>query len=394
MKRIVPLAACAAFCVHAHAQSSVTLYGIIDEGINYNSNLQGGRAFGLESAVMQGSRWGFRGSEDLGGGLKAIFTLENGFDNNTGKAGQGGLLFGRQAFVGLSHDRWGTLTFGRQYDVNADFVGPLEAASQWSGNIGAHLGDMDNLNDAYRTDNALKYRSPEFGGFSFGAMYSFGGVPGSVGRDQEWSVAARYASGPLTVAAGYNNVRNPNLAVFGNSLNAAQAAQTDNASAYPSFNGFLSANTWQVASVGANYTIGASTFGVVYSNIAFLSLGNTANGPNPSGYAGSVHFNIVEANYRYRFTPALSAGVAYVYTNRSRISSASGDNSGATYHQAMASVDYAFSARTDVYLLGIFQQASGTDSLDLPAVASITNQPGPSSSDRQAVIRIGMRHRF
>jgi len=394
MKRIVPFAACAAFCLNAHAQSSVTLYGIIDEGINYNSNIKGGHTFGLQGAVMQGSRWGLRGAEDLGNGLQAIFTLESGFDNNTGKLGQGGLLFGRQAFVGLSDRAWGTLTLGRQYDVNADFVGPLEAASRWSGNIGAHPADMDNLNDAWRINNSVKYTSPVYRGFSFGALYGFGGVSGSVGRNQAWSAAARYASGPLTIAAGYLNVRNPNISVFGNSASADEAALASNTSAYPSISGFMSANTWQVASVGANYRIGGSTFGLVYSNIAFLSLGNTANGPNPSGYTGSVHFNTIEGSYQYRFTPALSAGVAYVYTNRSRITSASGVNAGASYHQVMASVDYALSTRSDVYLLGVFQQASGTDSLDLPSVASITNQPGASSSNRQAIVRVGFRQRF
>ncbi|PLZ02848.1 porin [Burkholderia sp. WAC0059] len=393
MKRIVPLAACAAFSLHAQAQSSVTLYGIIDEGINYNSNMEGGRSYGLESAVMQGSRWGFRGDEDLGNGLHAIFTLENGFDNNTGKSDQNGALFGRQAFVGLSKKSWGALTFGRQYDVNADFVGPLEAASQWAGNIGAHLGDMDNLNDAWRINNSVKYTSAVYHGLSFGALYGLGGVPGSVGRNQAWSVALRYAQGPLVLAAGYNNVRNPNVSVFGNEIPAAQAAETEN-STYPSFSGFMSARTWQVASVGGNYTFGASTVGLVYSNIAFQSLGDTSSGPDPSGYEGSVHFSTIEGSYRYQFTPSLLVGIAYVYTNRSRISSSTGVNPGATYQQAMAAIDYSLSTRTDVYLLGVFQQASGTDSLDLPAVASITNQAEPSSSDRQTVIRIGIRHRF
>ena len=98
-----------------YAQSSVTLYGIIDEGVNYNSNANGNRLYNLSSGVFQGSRWGLRGKEDLGGGLGAIFVLENGFDVNTGRLGQGGLLFGRQAYVGISSP-YGTVTFGRQYD--------------------------------------------------------------------------------------------------------------------------------------------------------------------------------------------------------------------------------------------------------------------------------------
>ncbi|MEA3082433.1 MAG: hypothetical protein QOC89_130, partial [Paraburkholderia sp.] len=91
----------------AHAQGSVTLYGIIDEGLNYISNRGGGKVFSTTSGVIQGSRWGVRGVEDLGGGLKATFMLENGFDASTGKLGQGGLEFGRQAWVGLSSARLG-----------------------------------------------------------------------------------------------------------------------------------------------------------------------------------------------------------------------------------------------------------------------------------------------
>jgi predicted porin len=99
-------AVCSTIGGAAHAQSSVTLYGIIDEGINYNSNMKGGRSYALQSGVMQGSRWGLRGAEDLGGGLRATFVLENGFDLNSDKASQGGLLFGRQAYVGFAEPVW------------------------------------------------------------------------------------------------------------------------------------------------------------------------------------------------------------------------------------------------------------------------------------------------
>src|SRR5471030_3382439 len=107
-KTYLALTAMGAFSV-AHAQSSVTLYGIIDEGINYASNSGGHTLYNLSSGVLQGSRFGLRGKEDLGSGLSAVFVLENGFDVNTGKLGQGGLMFGRQAWTGLSSDQ-GTLT--------------------------------------------------------------------------------------------------------------------------------------------------------------------------------------------------------------------------------------------------------------------------------------------
>src|ERR1700748_2322615 len=99
----------------AQAQSSVTLYGLIDAGVTYVNSTKtanGGHSLIAEqdgaTAGLSGSRWGMRGNEDLGGGLAAIFVLESGFSYNNGTSGQGGALFGRQAFVGLSSTQYGT----------------------------------------------------------------------------------------------------------------------------------------------------------------------------------------------------------------------------------------------------------------------------------------------
>jgi predicted porin len=391
-KKIIFGAACMTLSGLASAQNSVTLYGVIDEGLNLNTNMNGSHSYAMQSGVLSGSRWGLKGVEDLGGGLKAIFTLENGFDPSNGKLGQGGLEFGRQAFVGLSSG-WGTVTLGRQYDLNVDFVGPLEAASQWAGNIGAHPADLDNLNNANRTNNAVKFKSVSYGGFSFGGMYSLGGVAGDVTRNQIWSLGAGYASGPLIVGVGYINARNPNVSFFGNSTSGTPSATVAN-SVYPVFSGYLSAHTYQAISAGAAYNIGALTIGGVYSNIAFKGLGDTSSGPNPSGYSGNATFNSAELNLKYQLTPALLLGAAYSYTDGSSVTTATGRNEGATYHQGEIGVDYFLSKRTDVYFIGVFQKASGTDSRNREAVASINNQSSPSSNDHQAVIRVGLRHKF
>ena len=108
----------------AHAQSSVTLYGIIDEAIRFDNHqtTSGGKLFTMGSGgELSGSRWGLQGTEDLGGGLKAIFQLENGFTPNTGVTQQstpsGAVrLFGRTAMVGLVSP-FGTVTLGRQYTL-------------------------------------------------------------------------------------------------------------------------------------------------------------------------------------------------------------------------------------------------------------------------------------
>jgi len=138
------------FATAANAQSSVTLYGLIDAGFTYvnneaASNVAKGSAaaFRLSSGNINGSRWGLRGTEDLGGGMKAIFTLESGFSMGDGSALQGGREFGRQAYAGISTAQFGTVTLGRQYDSVVDYLAPMTATGSWGGTYFAHPFDND-----------------------------------------------------------------------------------------------------------------------------------------------------------------------------------------------------------------------------------------------------------
>ncbi|MFM0028453.1 porin [Paraburkholderia madseniana] len=376
----------------AYGQGSVTLYGIIDEGFNYNSNADGHRLYNLSSGVLQGSRWGLRGKEDLGGGLATVFVLESGFDVNTGKLGQGGLLFGRQAYVGLSSP-YGTATAGRQYDSVVDYLGQFEVGDQWGGYIAAHPSDNDNFNNTNRTNNAIKYTSPSLAGFTFGGVYALGGVAGSVGRNQIWSLGAGYTNGPLAAGVGYLNVRNPNTSFYGAGGTVAPVTggvPGSNFGASPVISGYASARSLQVIGTGAAYTFGAATFGATYSNTQFRNLGDRTSGPVPAGgIAGTATFNNVEVNFKYQITPAWLAGAAYVYTKNN----GANGSSGAKYNQGSVGTDYFLSKRTDVYLVVTYQKASGTDSTGKEAVASI-NQLTPSTSNHQAAVRIAIRHKF
>ncbi|HLX01286.1 MAG TPA: porin, partial [Trinickia sp.] len=143
----------------AHAQSSVTLYGTIDTSLTYvhnaakNSQGQSQNLWALGNASdgdLSGTRWGLKGAEDLGGGLKAIFQLENGFNPSTGQLGQGGREFGRQAFVGLDSDKFGTFTLGRQYDPLVDMVQGI-TNDNYFGSVFATVGDVDNYDNSSRT---------------------------------------------------------------------------------------------------------------------------------------------------------------------------------------------------------------------------------------------------
>jgi len=389
-KSLLALAALGAFSGVAHAQSSVTLYGVVDEGFSWTSNAGGKRLYSLTSGNLSGSRWGLRGTEDLGGRLKAIFTLENGFNVNNGNALQGDRLFGRQAFVGLSSEDFGAVTLGRQYDAVVDYVGQFASSNQWAGYIGAHPGDLDNFNNSQRTNNSIKYTSVDYAGLTFGGLYSLGGIAGKPGQNQIWSVGAKYANGPLALGAGYLNARDPNAGFYGGNTATVSPTQPNlfPATASPVYSGYLSAHTLQIIGAGGSYTFGAATVGATYSNTKFMKIGHDYTAPTALD-GKTATFHNAEVNFRYRLTPALLMGVAYDYTRSNKV----GGQDRAVYHQGSIGADYLLSKRTDLYLVGTYQKASGTDSTGKSAVAAISGV-SPSSKNHQSSVRIGMRHRF
>ena len=377
--RLVISALLATFSLGARAQSSVTLYGTIDDGVNYVNNQGGGRAIQMVSGTLLGNRFGFRGSEDLGGGLNTIFTLENGYDSNTGKLGQGGLLFGRQAFVGLSGN-FGTVTLGRQYDeMSGEYLGLLEAGDTFAGYLGAHAADVDNLNDTFRINNSIKYRSPDYHGFSMSALYGFGGVAGDFAANSAVSVGLRYQQGGLVFDAAYEKVNNPGVAVYGATSNPSPDQSFATALPTPIWGGYQSAEKLQIYGAGAGYTLGNATLRFVYTNTRFEEITETLHTP----YLGQAVFQNYEANVQYQFTPAVNVGVSYTYT----------DAPGAKYQQINFGAQYFLSKRTTVYAIAVYQHASGIDSYGQPAVAQI-NEVAPSSTPNQFLVRAGLLFKF
>lgn len=212
-------------------QSNVTIYGIYDTGVEYVSNIAAGQGPAFTGSGPTGSVWrmptntgtfgsriGFRGTEDLGGGLSAIFTLENGFAPDTGVLLQGGRLFGRQAFVGLASKEWGQVTFGRQWSMT--FWGALDTDLLGSNAFGS--GSLDNYFPNAREDNSIGYRG-KFGGLQVGATYSLGrdAVNGPTGPNpaatncagesatdkkacRAWSAMAKYDADSWGVSAIYD----------------------------------------------------------------------------------------------------------------------------------------------------------------------------------------------
>jgi predicted porin len=382
--KLLVLASLACIPGFAHAQSSVTLYGLIDVGVLYANNTGGHSVWQMSSGNINGSRWGLRGTEDLGGGYGALFVIESGYNLGNGRLGQGGDLFGRQAYVGFTSKDIGSFTLGRMYDSITDYPGPFEAANQWSPYFGAHPGDLDNVNGTNRINNAIKFKSVSFGGFTFGGLYSLGGVAGQSGRNQIYSVGAAYSQGPLALGVGYLNVRNPNFSLYGN--NASSSTTATNVT-NRIFSGYASAKTQQVIAAGGSYTIGAATLGATYSYTQFRNIGAEAGVATPAAnVGGTANFHNAEANFKYQITPSWLVAAAYDYTKGYGLNDA-------TYHQGVLGTVYLFSKRTDVYADVMYQHASGTDSTGQRAVANM-NGLTPSTTQNQLLGIVGMRHRF
>ena len=150
--------------------ANVTIYGLLDLNLARESAGDKERV-GVDHGELNGSRLGFKGSEALGGDLKAIFTIESGFDPSTGTAEQGGRLFGRQSFVGLESASWGRLTLGRQYSPAFVALDPFDATGSAARSVGLLTRKTGGVKPAYETrfDNMVKYRSPKLAGFELDA---------------------------------------------------------------------------------------------------------------------------------------------------------------------------------------------------------------------------------
>ena len=186
----------------AHAQSSVSVYGIVDAAIVRETGGASGAITKVTSGAASASRIGFRGSEDLGGGLSAIFTLETGTRIDTGDVDAAGTIFNRQAFVGLK-GRFGTVAMGRQFTpyhtMMVNVVDPF--GTSYAGRAGNLFPDSGTN---VRTSNTITYTMPRTRGIDMELAYSPGEQSNS-SAGRQFGGAIGYAAGPLTVRIAYNN---------------------------------------------------------------------------------------------------------------------------------------------------------------------------------------------
>lgn len=198
-KSLLALAVLGAFAGAASAQTSVTIYGVIDASVQYKDvgGTTGGETWSQSSGQMSGSRLGFRGTEDLGGGLSGIFTLENGFNVDTGEQGQS-RLFGRQAWVGLQGG-FGSVRVGRIQTVAygaSVAVDPFGAANS-HGSQRMFASGAYNSDPFLRANNTLSYSTANYSGFTGTAAYSFGEKQDAFSANRTTQLGVSYVNGPI-----------------------------------------------------------------------------------------------------------------------------------------------------------------------------------------------------
>lgn len=358
------------------AQSSVTLYGVLDAGLTYASNVATsagrGRVLSLSDGPPQANRWGLKGSEDLGGGLKAIFQLESGFNIATGASQQGSREFGRQAFMGLTSNNWGSFTMGRQYDPVAEFLGPLTANGTYGGAFFSHIFDNDNTDYNRRADNSVKFRSVAYSGVVVEGLYGFSNQPGAFDTNRTYSLAASYTNGAISFAGAYQQINN-------------SGANSDGAISSSADSAFVSSRQ-RVFGFGGTYTVGSLKAGAMWSRTVYNDITSGAI------IANYLRLDNFEVNARYNFTPSLYVGGGYTFTN-GRESNGGGNSTSPKWHQVNLIVDYSLSKRTDVFALAAFQKAAGDATFASIYYAGTSPVSAPGTA-KEFAARIGIRHTF
>ncbi|WP_423196426.1 MULTISPECIES: porin [unclassified Cupriavidus] len=367
--KLIPVAAAAMLSTGAIAQSSVTLYGVLDAGIEYKTGVgkgsRGGAEVRMMSGGMSGSRWGLRGMEDLGRGLKGVFVLESGFNIDDGKSAQASRLFGRKAYVGLAGN-FGEVTLGRQetpfYAFGLRFDPMALANYSLATQDGAFAG---------RADNAIKYVGT-FSGLTVNALYSFGAntggggfgeVPGQSKIGAETSLGLTYATGPLAVGVVFDqtNVGAPN----GTYADLQRSADMKT----------------RRAAVGASYAFGPAK---AFAGYRWAKAYDFAVLPGTDGKNSS---NLYWLGLGYQILPAFSmTGAAYYQDVR---------GSGADPWTFVVSADYAFSKRTDVYWNMSYAANKNGSSMGVGASGIGGSGYGTAAVGKnQFGTVIGLRHKF
>jgi predicted porin len=328
-KSLLALAVLATVASTASAQTNVTLYGMVDAGIDYDTSKNpGGAKWALQSGQQSSSRIGFKGSEDLGNGMTANFVLENGFqlDDGTLKYPVNATtprLFGRQAWVSLD-GAFGSIKLGRQYSAMFFALGAIDpfgvATSANAQNVfGFGLDAMDPIS---RSDNTISYTTPTVAGFNALGGYKFGENAGAFNTGSSKFVGVTYANGPLLAVASFQSTDNVSFGAATTALGAIVA---------PSGLGAVANTTGALVKtgvVGATYDFGVAKVALAY-------------GGTKATAAGDVNMH----NYLVGFTAPAGTGSVLGSWLRNDIT----DISGAVTNMYSLGYKYPLSKRTGLY---------------------------------------------
>jgi predicted porin len=343
------LTAVGSSAVHAQSQSNVTVYGVLDEYLGYTRAEGKPSNKSVDSGGFMASRLGFRGSEDLGGGLKANFLLEHGLAVDTGAQSDSTRFFNRAAWIGLSSSL-GELRAGRQNTPQFFMLGSFDAFG------GATYGSLLNNVTGYvpRFDNTIHYISPEWSGFKFQAGLSLGEKAGSSSDLNTYLFGAEYKSGRFYLGANHARQK--------------------------SFDGSF---TIDASFLGGNFDYGS---GKIY--VGFFS------GDTPGSNAGNATTAPVKGRSTrawslsadYRFTPELSLGALVGASNDT--TAANGDA-----NQVSFIGKYSLSARTLIYGVGTRLSNKNAANFSLGAAGPITRNTPVAGGDADG-LQVGVRHLF
>jgi predicted porin len=268
------------------AQSNVTIYGIVDVTTRHATNATPAWKNIVADGAFTGSRLGFKGTEDLGDGAKALFSLEGGFDPSTGTSLQStaapgdygqaatpaGRFFGREALVGLSHPVYGTVTLGRQYTLAHQMSGRFQPLA--NPNLDPIV--VFSVHHIARQDNMVKYMN-QIGPVGFGAS-----VTASEGNGKAWAASGSYTAGPFDFVAYIERMHNAANTETRNIYGAGGSyAVTDSLKGFAGYmlrTQAVSARQNRVATVGANYSLGTWVFTPIYMRDSQNAFATTAEG--------------------------------------------------------------------------------------------------------------------
>ncbi|GJG95471.1 porin [Cupriavidus pauculus] len=336
----------------AAAQSSVTLYGLVDSGVEYVSHAgaNGSSVVKMTSGGKNTSRWGLRGAEDLGGGMKAIFTLESGIAVDTGKLDTDNTLFDRRAWVGLQDKKLGSIRMGRDFTTTYDFMLPFDPMGyapnySWATSSTATGGRKDGMFS--RSANIVRYDG-QFGPVKVGGTMSFGEVPGSFKSSSKYDLGLGYDAGKFSAAVTWDRQ-------MGAGTSTTPADSTD----------YI-----QGVHAGASYDFGALQIYAGYRNYRKTFTTSAAKQLSDMYWVGAA----------YDFTPAFSLYGA-VYKQNIK-----GDNNGDPIMVSLRA-QYNLSKRTMAYLSAAYAKARDGQNVSVSRdfVGYANNQVG---------VTAGLQHRF